>query len=296
MKTLSLLLIVLFYATAVAFNAETLPAPASTGKEIPKTADAQSPLKPTAESMENLFQPYLPNLESHEPMYFLIGADPRDSKFQVSLKYRLLSKKGSLAQRYPWVTGLHFGYTQTSFWDLKSDSAPFKDTSYKPELFFLSNPFNMGIPLAKGFFVQSGFQHESNGRDGEASRSTNFLYLRPRCMFYNETNKVVLLVSPKVWAYVMNDNETNPDLPANRGHFELEIKLGMADDLVLGTTLRWAKEGPSTQWDLTYPMHKWFSGNLDLYLHVQYVDGLAERMLSYQERTRALRLGFALVR
>jgi len=246
--------------------------------------------------MKNLFQPYLPNLESYEPMYFLVGTDPKDSKFQVSLKYRLLSEKGSLAQRFHWVTGFHLGYTQTSFWDLKSDSAPFKDTSYKPELFFLSNHINTGIPHVKGFFLQSGLQHESNGRDGDASRSTNFLYLRPRCVFYDETSKLGLLVSPKIWAYAMNDQVANPDLPAYRGNFELELKLGMADGLVLGTTLRWAKEGPSTQWDLTYPMHKWLSGNLDLYLQVQYVDSLAESLLHYQERTRALRLGFALVR
>jgi len=298
MKTPPLLLIVLSCATAAASNAEAPLAPASAGREGPAQAPStQSPvLYPTAESVKTLFQPYLPNLESYEPMYFLVGAHPRDSKFQVSLKYRLLSEKGSLARRHPWVTGFHLGYTQTSFWDLESTSVPFLDTSYKPELFFLSDSIDTGIPHAKGFFVQTGIQHESNGRDGDASRSTNFLYVRPRCVFYNETNKVGLLVSSKIWAYAMNDRETNPDLPAYRGHFELEIKVGMADDLVLGTTFRWARKGPSTQWDLTYPMHKWFSGNLDLYLQVQYVDGLAEGLLDYRERTEALRIGVALVR
>ncbi len=49
-------------------------------------------------------------------------SNPEDSKFQVSFKYRFFNKKGTLAQKYPWVKGFRFGYTQTSFWDLKSES------------------------------------------------------------------------------------------------------------------------------------------------------------------------------
>ncbi|MBW1827513.1 MAG: phospholipase A [Deltaproteobacteria bacterium] len=49
-------------------------------------------------------------------------SNPGDSKFQVSFKYRFFNKKGTLAQKYPRVKGFRFGYTQTSFWDLKSES------------------------------------------------------------------------------------------------------------------------------------------------------------------------------
>jgi len=275
---------------------ETPVAQPSTAKETAKTGEAQPPLFPTAESMKELYQPYLPNLESYEPMYFLVGTNPEDSKFQVSLKYRLFSEEGSLAQRFPWITGFHFGYTQTSFWDLKSASAPFEDTSYKPEVLFLFTNITSGIPCAKGFFVQSGLQHESNGRDGNASRSTNFLYLRPMCVFYDEASRLGLMVAPRLWLYLANAEDTNPDLSEYRGYFDLEVKVGKADGVVLGSHLRWAEEGGSTQLDLTYPLHRWLSGNLDVYLQVQYVDGLAESLLHFRERTRALRLGVALVR
>ena len=139
--------------------------------------------------MNQLYQPYLPNLQSYQPMYFLVGTDPKDSKFQVSFRYRLFGKDGSLSHRLPWVTGFHLGYTQTSFWDLKSESVPFQDTSYKPEIHFLTRNIAGVIPHATGFFVQTGLQHESNGRDGDASRSTNFAYVKPTCVFYDEARE-----------------------------------------------------------------------------------------------------------
>jgi outer membrane phospholipase A len=249
----------------------------------------------TLDSLFELYQPYLKNLAAYEPMYFLIGTDPEDSKFQVSFKYRFFNDKGTLAQKYPWVKGLHFGYTQTSFWDLKSASEPFEDTSYKPEFFFLSSKIKTRFPWLRPF-LQTGFQHESNGRGGEDSRSTNYIYVKPIFINYQEKNRLGIMVAPKVWAYVNNDDQTNSDLKDYRGYFDLEVKLGNADSFVLGSHFRWAKEGGSMALDLTYPLHRFFNGNIGLYFQVEYVNALAESLLNYKERTEAVRLGFAIVR
>jgi outer membrane phospholipase A len=66
----------------------------------------------------------------------------------------------------PWVTGFNLGYTQKSLWDLKSDSSPFEDTSYMPEFFYLQDKIDLGVPWISAFGFQTGYQHESNGRDG----------------------------------------------------------------------------------------------------------------------------------
>jgi len=194
------------------------------------------------------------------------------------------------------LKGFHFGYTQTSFWDLSSDSAPFEDTSYKPELFFLSSNIDTGAPGIKRLFLQTGFQHESNGRGGEFSRSTNIFYAKPIFIFFNDKNQFGLQVSPKVWAYVNSNDDTNPDLEDYRGYFDLELKFGYADGFVQGSHLGWAKEGGSVQVDLTYPMRRFLLKNFDWYLQVQYVNSLAESLLNYTERSEAFRLGFAIVR
>ncbi len=251
---------------------------------------------PSLDALFSLYQPYLANLTAYESMYFLVGTNPEKSKFQISFKYRFLDPEGGFAEDLPWARGLHFGYTQTSFWDLKSDSAPFEDTSYKPEFFYLTSNIAYRPSWVQGFFLQTGFQHESNGRGGDLSRSTNFLYAKPVFILYDESTQLGLQIAPKVWAYVNNADDTNPDLEDYRGFFDLELKLGKANSFVLESHLRWAKEGASTQLDLTYPLHLDVLRNLGFYLQVQYVNALAESLIDYRGRNEALRLGLAIVR
>jgi phospholipase A1 len=250
----------------------------------------------TLDSLSTLYQPYLVNLAAYEPMYFLVGTNPEKSKFQLSFKYRFFDPEWKVTDNYPWFKGLHLGYTQTSYWDLESDSAPFSDTSYKPEVFYLSPNIRTRPTWMKGLFLQTGIQHESNGRGDDSSRSTNFLYAKPYFIFYDEDTQLGLQVAPKVWAYVHNEDENNPDLDDYRGYFDLEVKLGKMDGLVLGSHFWWADEGASTQLDLTYPFHHFFFKNLDFYLQAQYVNALAESLVDYTDRTEAVRLGFAIVR
>jgi outer membrane phospholipase A len=131
---------------------------------------------PSLDSLLVRHQPYLENISAYKPMYFLVGTDPEDSKFQFSFKYRFFNTESDLVNDLPALKGIHFAYTQTSFWDLESDSKPFQDTSYKPELFFLSPNIDTMFSSVKGFFIQTGLEHESNGMAAEESRSTNYLY------------------------------------------------------------------------------------------------------------------------
>ena len=254
---------------------------------------------PSYDALEDLFrlyQPYLANITAYNPMYFLLGTDPAKSKFQISFKYQLFRKENRMALKYPWLTGFQFGYTQTSFWDLDSSSAAFEDTSYKPELFFLSNNLKNRPFSAKGFFIQTGFQHESNGRGEDLSRSTNFAYIKPILIFYDRHSRIGLQVAPRIWAYILNDDETNPDIDDYRGYFDLQLKTGMADGFVLDSHVRWANQGASFQADLTYPLNRFLADHLDIYLHLQYASNLAESLLNYRRRTEAFRIGFSIVR
>jgi len=263
-------------------------------QQASRRGDVEQKKFETLDSLYELYQPYMRNIMPYEPMYFLVGTDPKKSKFQISLKYRLFDPQKTLTQEHPWMKGFHFAYTQTSFWDLKSASKPFEDTSYKPEFFFLSP--NIGNPWTTGLFVKGGFQHESNGRGGDASRSTNYVYVTPISIAYSGNSGLGVMVAPKIWAYIDNDDDTNPDLRKYRGYFDLETKIGKADGLLLGSHFRWAEKGPSVELDLTYPLGRYIFKDLNLYFQVQYVNALAESLLNFRDRTRALRLGVAIVR
>ena len=112
----------------------------------------------------------------------------------------------------------------------------------------------------------------------------------------NKKELTGLKVSPRFWVYAFNDNENNPDLADYRGYFDLQLTFGKANSLICDTYLGLAAEGGSATVDLTYPLHRLFKNNIDLYLQVEYVNALAESLLHYKERTEAVRIGFAIVR
>jgi outer membrane phospholipase A len=244
-----------------------------------------------------MLQSFLDDLSVYEPMYFLLGVDPGldQSKFQFSFKYRLFNPKGYLAEIAPWVTGFHLGYTQRSIWDLKDDSKPFDDTSYMPEAFYLLPKLDLNLARISAFGIQGGFQHESNGKAGAASRSTNYLYIKP-IMGVHLAGPYYMKIAPKIYTYVENEDENNEDLADYRGYVDLEVGVMNPEGVALNSHLWWARKGPTVQLDLTYPMSRLLGKSLNFYLQAQYFSGYAETLIRYDERHDAFRLGFAIVR
>ena len=244
-----------------------------------------------------MIQSFLDDLSVYEPMYFLLGVDPGldQSKFQFSFKYRLFNPKGYLAEIAPWVTGFHLGYTQRSIWDLKGDSKPIDDTSYMPEAFYLLPKLDLNLARISAFGIQGGFQHESNGRAGSDSRSTNYLYVKP-IMGVHLAGPYHMKIAPKIFTYVENEDENNPDLADYRGYVDLEVGIMNPEGIALNSHLWWAREGASVQLDLTYPMTQLLGKSLNFYLQAQYFSGYAETLIRYDERNDAFRLGFSIVR
>ncbi|MCB2145422.1 MAG: phospholipase A [Deltaproteobacteria bacterium] len=244
-----------------------------------------------------MLQSFLEDLSVHEPMYFLLGVDPGldQSKFQFSFKYRLFNPEGYLAEKAPWVTGFHLGYTQRSVWDLKGDSKPFEDTSYMPEAFYLLPKIDLNLARISAFGIQGGFQHESNGKGGTDSRSTNYLYVKP-IMGVHLAGPFHMKIAPKIYTYVENEDENNGDLADYRGYVDLGVGIMDPEGIALNSHLWWARKGASVQLDLTYPMTRLLGKSLNFYLQAQYFSGYAETLIHYNERHDAFRLGFSIVR
>ena len=279
---------------ATAAIAEPAPADTTLGVENKESAFPSGKLR-TLDDIYSLYQPYLKNISAYEPIYFLAGVDPSETRFQFSFRYRFLNPGISIVDKYHWIQGFHLAYTQTSFWDLEGRSQPFRDSSYKPEVMFLTpNILKKDFGSVQLFF-QTGYQHESNGRGEDLSRSTNYLYCEPIFIFHSKKSNFGFQIAPRIWTYVGNDDDTNPDLKDYRGYVDIEMKAGKADSFVVESHFRPAREGISVRLDITYPLNHLFE-NLDLYFQVQYVNALAESLINYRQRTRAVRLGFAIVR
>jgi outer membrane phospholipase A len=240
-------------------------------------------------------------ISSHEPMYFSVGGNPDgntnvNAKFQISLKFRLFRPTDYASDGRSIADDVYFGYTQTSLWDLESPSKPFFDTSYRPALFYARD--NLGQLGHKGpiYGLETGLEHESNGKGGTDSRSINIAYVRPMLRFALGAD-YGLMLGPKLYAYL--DKSENPDITDYRGYGDFLLRLEKEKYWRLDTTLRkGSRSGKgSVQMDFSYPL-SWISlGNLNGYLHLQYFNGYGESILSYDQRfDPQYRIGLMLVR
>ncbi|GIX26773.1 MAG: phospholipase [Burkholderiales bacterium] len=236
-------------------------------------------------------------ISPYEPLYFIYGTRGNENaKFQLSFKYRFVRPDRDLARLLPGIEDIYLGYAQTSLWDLERESKPFRDTSYKPRLFYFKEGLwrSAGDRLRLG--LEAGYGHESNGRDGDQSRSIDILYARPVFTFGNRQD-YHLVAAPGVWAYL--DKEENPDIDEFRGYGDLYIALQKTDSWQLATTLRLGSDGDkgSVQVDLSYPLTRIGFGNIDGYLLAQYFNGYGESLLDYNRKLRSqFRFGVMLLR
>ena len=164
-----------------------------------------------------------------------------------------------------------------------------------PELFYLLPKIDLNLERVSAFGLQGGFQHESNGKGGPDSRSTNYLYIKP-VLGVHLAGPFHVSVAPKLFAYVDNEDENNPDLADYRGYVDLEVGIMDPEGIALNSHLWLASKGTSVQLDLTYPMTRLMGKSMNFYLHAQYFSGYAETLIHYDERQDAFRIGFAIVR
>jgi phospholipase A1 len=238
---------------------------------------------------------FLSALSTYDPMYFAVGTRVTPSaKFQLSFKYRFFVEDGPLAQRASFLGDLYFGYTQTSLWDLRTNSAPFYDSSYKPRLFYL-NPDLWEWPGKKvRLGLEGGVGHESNGKSGGDSRGLNIAYVKP----------ILRLGDPQGWHWTIQpmlvdylETSDNPDIADYRGYVNLQVIFGKADGLQISGQFQNGSRGFATQFDLSYPLPAVTLGNLDGYLLLQYFGGYGESIVDYNRRLPSqVRLGLMVVR
>lgn len=238
-----------------------------------------------------------PALQTNEPMYFVVGRESGDTtgRFQLSFKYQLFDEKSFLSSYWPGAAKLYFGYTQTSLWDFSAHSSPFRDTSYRPSLFYFDPQIWASADGANSLGMAGGLEHESNGRAGADSRSINIAFVQPTWRKFLDSNWYVS-VSPKVWAYL--DKEDNDDIQQYRGYANLNLRLGRVDGWLFSADLRHGtRHFGSMQLDASYPIRRPFFANAGGYLHFQYFDGYGESLLDYDRKAPAqFRVGFSVVR
>jgi phospholipase A1 len=231
----------------------------------------------------------------YEPVYVIVGGDGGlNAKFQISFRYRLFDGQGSLARRLPWIDDLYLSFSQTSLWDLNELSKPFKDSSYRPRLFYSNYDLGRMLDGRLRLGVEAGLGHESNGKDGDVSRSFNMFYVRPTLTF-GDPDSFHVYAAPLIHNYIADDE--NPDLKDYRGYVDWLLGAGSKGGLNFWALLRKGERSTfgSTELNLSYPLAKLSGGDLTGWLMLQYFGGYGESLLDYDKKLESqLRLGIAI--
>jgi outer membrane phospholipase A len=231
-------------------------------------------------------------LSFYDPMFFVAGPSAEaNAQLQLSFKMRLYEPRQP-SRRF--LDNLYFGYTQTSFWDLTSDSKPFLDTSYRPAFFYFVPDIGWR-PGGQVVGLAAGYEHESNGKDGDASRSIDSLFVKP-IFTWGDPADFHWTFAPKLYLYL--DKSENEDIQKYRGYGDFRFTYGSNSAWQLAASLRKGTDRDAynidAQW--TYPINRVFDG-LTGYFMVQLSNGWGETLLNYNVReSTTVRFGYAISR
>jgi len=220
-------------------------------------------------------------------------------EFQISLKKPLTYNLFGFNE---YITA---AYTQKVWWQLYSDSGPFRETNYLPEL-FITIPSSQDIDDKYGLkSIRTGFVHESNGQEGYRSRSWNRLYLSGQFQLDN------LFIKPRVWYRISEDeksesfnNGTNPNAKGDDnpniyeylgyGDLELSYLFGKHE---IGSEFRYNFGAGGTNrgsinahW--SYP----FFNSKNTFWYVKFFNGYGESLIDYDKSVTKTAFGFSFSR
>ena len=222
-------------------------------------------------------------------------------EFQLSLK-KLMSYN---------LFGLHefiyAGYTQKVWWQLYTDSGPFRETNYLPEL-FVTVPTLQKVDDTTGLkAIKLGFLHESNGQEGYRSRSWNRLYATGVWQWGN------LFLETRAW-YRLNEDEKsegyyegltadpnesgddNPDIEKYLGYGDLKLGYLYGNSqfgMLIRNNLRLSGDNKGAiELNYTYPMFR----SPNTFLYVKLFNGYGESLIDYNRKVTKAAIGFSFSR
>ena len=221
-------------------------------------------------------------LKYYEPIYMLFTHDfskKPDRKadelhFEFSFERPIAYDALGLGEK------ISFAYAQNSWWQIMQDSAPFRESNYRPEL-YVSAP----VPFADELKI--GAMHESNGKGGEESRSWNRLYAQ------SMWSAGGFSITPRAW-YAFWLDRTNEDIADYMGYGDLRASYTFGkqrlsalwrNNLHFDSSNRGAIE-------LNYSFPIFNSG---FYGYLRYFNGYGESLADYKRSVNKIGIGLSFV-
>lgn len=226
----------------------------------------------------------LPSFGIYKDNYFTLGTsvgtkitqENSNVKFQISIRQRLTNSV------LPFHSYLFLFYTQKTFWNVFENSFPMHDVNFNPGIGWAKMIIRDARVVGNAMLL---LEHESNGKDGESSRSWNKLGLT-----------VSYLVSPTVMihgkAFIpLIDGQQNSDILDYCGFVQLGIQKKPANKHWIFNLILNKRKGFNLNFNTTIEFGLHLARNANQYLFLQYYNGYGENLLDYKQFHSRLRIG-----
>jgi|TARA_R110002050_G_scaffold67131_8_gene145434 phospholipase A1 len=220
---------------------------------------------------------------------FSYSSKSNNDRKHVETVFQLSVKKPISYNFFGLKESINFGYTQTSWWQLYSESSPFRETNYRPEVFVM-------IPYGKRDktslkSLKFGLLHESNGQSDPTSRSWNRIYAQSYFQFSS------LFFSPRVWYRIPDgSNDDNPDIEDYLGYGDLTFYLPYKTHtfkLLLRNNLKFDDSNKGfAQFNWTFPL----LNSKNTFGFVQLSTGYGDSLIDYNHEINRISFGISLSR
>lgn len=219
--------------------------------------------------------------------YFIFGTSVNhtptktntDIKFQISIQQRLTRST------LPFGTYLYLFYSQKCWWNVLENSMPMVDLNFNP-----------GIGLAKPLFVKNRYvgkvtlmaEHESNGRDGLASRSWNKISLAASIMIDPQVT-----VHGKVWVPIV-DGQNNRDILDYSGIYQVGTEFTSRNRRFTASVVLVKRRGWKLNYNTIIELGYRIFRRDNQFLFLQFYNGYGECMLDYNQFRSRVRVGIVI--
>lgn len=219
--------------------------------------------------------------------YFIFGppVNTKPDKSNTNIKFQISIAQKLTKATLPWGTYLYLFYTQKVFWNILQNSMPMTDLNFNP-----------GVGLVKPIFVKNRFvgklgvllEHESNGRDGDASRSWNKLSFIGSVMV--DPNFVI---SYKIWVPII-DGVNNKDILKYCGIYQAGWQFQSRNrKFSLSSQFTRRAKGILNYNVCIEAAWRW-STQSNQYLFAQFYSGYGEGLLDYKVYQSHIRVGIVI--
>lgn len=207
------------------------------------------------------------NKEAIQSYSWADDARKDEVKFQLSLAFPII--RGIAGDN----SVLGMSYTQRAWWQAfnRSASSPFRETNYEPQLFVgWATDYQWGDWTLRD--IETGFNHQSNGRSDPTSRSWNRVYARLMAQNGNFQAQI------KPWYRIpeSSSKDDNPDITKYMGYYEAQVGYEWGESIFTAKGhYNWNTGYGGGELGWSYPMTK------TLRFYTQLYSGYGESMIDY---------------